>query len=309
MTSDKWQVTSEPVHQRFDPVTRHPSPVTRTAFTLIEVMVVMVLLSLIVIALMGVFSSTQAAFRASVTQTDILEGGRAAMDLITGDLRAMSPSGGTNFGAVNFYANTNYYFTPLIQPLTASSQQRTNVLQQFFILSRQNQTWTGVGYIVVTNTFQNNLYSLYRFSMTTNVSAPGGPVTLFNDFINYPAAYTNSPPWSHLIDGVVGLRVRAYDPNGLWLTNGYIGLKPQPTVTNTFFFPSTLGEVGFAMYSNTLPASVEIEMATLEDRSLQRAESRPAGPLRDQYLQGQAGAVHVFRQRVAIPQVDPAAYQ
>ena len=45
-------------------------------------LVVMALLSLIVLALMAVFNSTQTAFRASVTQTDILEAGRAAMDLI-----------------------------------------------------------------------------------------------------------------------------------------------------------------------------------------------------------------------------------
>ena len=268
----------------------------------------MALLSLIVIALMGVFSSTQAAFRASVTQTDVLEGGRAAMDLISTDLRAMAPSGGTSnyyTGARNFYAEV-LNVPLLVQPLTASTQQRTNVLEQFFMLTRENQTWTGVGYLVVTNTLQNNLYALYRFSMATNISAANGPWLLYSNF--QTISYTNSPPWSHLIDGVVGLRVRAYNPNGVWLTNGY-SFGATPTLKNTTFFPSTLGEVGFFMYSNALPASVEIEMATLEDRVLQRAESRPAGPVRDQYLQGQAGTLHIFRQRVAIPMVDPAAYQ
>jgi len=32
------------------------------------------------------------------------------------------------------------------------------------------------------------------------------------------------------------------------------------------------------------------------------------GPLRNQYLAEQSSKVHVFRQRVAIPNVDPAAY-
>ena len=45
-------------------------------------MVVVVLLSLIVYALMMVFSSTQAAFRASVTHAGVLDAGRAAMDLM-----------------------------------------------------------------------------------------------------------------------------------------------------------------------------------------------------------------------------------
>ena len=55
---------------------------------------VVVLLSFIVLALMAVFGSTQAAFRASVTQTDVLESGRAAMEMISDDLRAMSPAVG-----------------------------------------------------------------------------------------------------------------------------------------------------------------------------------------------------------------------
>ena len=68
--------------------------VTRTAdaFTLVEILVAMVLMSFIVLALMAVFNSTQTAFRARLTQTDVLESGRATMDLITEDLKEMTPS-------------------------------------------------------------------------------------------------------------------------------------------------------------------------------------------------------------------------
>lgn len=68
------------------------------------------------------------------------------------------------------------------------------------------------------------------------------------------------------------------------------------------------------MYSNALPASVQIELATLEDRVLQHAgvwdSSIPAQLMsQSNYLAQQAGKVHVFRQRVDIPNVDPTAYQ
>jgi hypothetical protein len=64
------------------------------------------------------------------------------------------------------------------------------------------------------------------------------------------------------------------------------------------------------MFSNTLPASVEIEMGVLEDRSLRRAESLSGShSALTNYLAGCAGQVHVFRQRVSIPNVDPSAYQ
>ena len=123
-------------------------PGLRAAFTLVEVMVVMALLTFIVVALMGVFSSTQAAFRASLTQTDVLESGRAAMDLITGDVRTMAPSGGTNFGPVNFFAWSNSYaYTPLAQnlPASVSGARRVNLLNYFFVLGRDNNRWTGTG--------------------------------------------------------------------------------------------------------------------------------------------------------------------
>ena len=288
--------------------TPHSTLRNRNGFTLIEVMVVVTLLSLIVLALMAVFNSTQAAFRASVTQSDVLESGRAVMDLMASDLKLMSPSMDTNNGAVNFYANTNVNEQPLVQPLVASSQQRMNVLEQFFILSRQNQTWTGVGYVVVTNSPQGDLYSLYRFSATTNAQLAGDPAAmLFNLFTN--CALTSM---SHLMDGVVSLTVRAYDVNGGWMTNHVVFTGGQvATNKNVYFFlPATFGETGFDMFSNTLPASVQIEMGVLEDRALQRAESLSASPsAQASYLQQQAGAVHVFRQRVSIPNVDPSAYQ
>jgi len=293
------------------------------AFTLVEVMVVMTLLTFIVLALMGVFGSTQTAFRASITQTDVLESGRAAMDLMTGDLRGMRSSLGFSNGAVNFYAKTNQFqfasqSAPLIQPLVASGNSRVNVLEVFFVLSLENQTWTGTGYVVDTTSL-TSVNPLYRFTMSTN--AASDPWRLFYSFTNDvarknftagiagPNNNIASAGMSHMMDGVVTLRVRAYDRNGVWMTNGYFNLN-RSTVKNVRFFPSALGEVGFYMYSNALPAAVEIEMATLEDRTLQRASIWPNGSIaQSNYLAQQAGRVHVFRQRVAIPNVDPAAYQ
>ncbi len=91
VTSGEWRVARLGT-RAVCPVTRHPSPVTRTAFTMVEMLVTLALLSFIVLALMTVFNSTQKAFRTSLTQTDILESGRLAMGLITSDLEAMTPS-------------------------------------------------------------------------------------------------------------------------------------------------------------------------------------------------------------------------
>jgi prepilin-type N-terminal cleavage/methylation domain-containing protein len=291
-----------------------------SGFSLIEVMVAVALMSLIVIALMAVFSSTQKAFRASVTQTDVLEGGRAAMELITQDLRQMTPSGGTTNifkvtdpGAVNFFSRDNSYvpslaYSPLQQSLPGSGLLRNNFLNYFFLLGRENTKWIGIGYAVCsTNTAQ--LYPLYRFYAETNLSTT--PHVLFNDFQNA----VNNGQWtnmSHVMDGVVHFAVRPNDVNGYPMTNTYQFNSGQwVTNRNVLFYPpvQVQGEVGFYFSSNTVPASVELELGVLEDQPLQHAGSLPTPVLRTQYLQQQSGRVHLFRQLVTIPNVDPTAYQ
>jgi type II secretory pathway pseudopilin PulG len=288
------------------------------AFSLVELLVVMVLLSLIVLALMTVFNTTQRAFRSSVTQSDVMEGSRAAMDLITTDLRGLTPSTGTNYGPVNFFVLDNAYngylalnYVPLQQSLPGSSIFRTNLLNYFFMLGRENTKWIGIGYAVnPTNT--STLYPLYRFYAETNIAA--SPQGLFNAFTNT----VNNGQWtnmSHVMDGVVHLVVRADDPNGVWMTNGYTA-NQKLTAQNVWFSAPQWGEVGCYFYSNTVPAAVEIQLGVLEDRVLARAESRGIPgqppflvPAQWSYLTNQSGAVHLFRQRVTIPNVDPSAYQ
>jgi hypothetical protein len=122
------------------------------------------------------------------------------------------------------------------------------------------------------------------------------PVVLFNIF------YTNSMAnMSHLMDGVVNLRVRAYDTNGIWMNDTYTNM-PNFCTNSTIW-----GETSFYMFSNMLPASVEVELGVLEDRTLQRAESLPKAA-QPNYLANHAGQVHLFRQRVWIRNVDPLAY-
>lgn len=323
----RWGGTSN--SDALSPVTRHPSPVTRHAFTLIEILVVVVLMALIVLALMAVFSSTQAAFRASITQTDVLEGGRAAMGMFKSDLESATPSLGQSnivlvagkfsfipsYAPVNFFVTNNAYqyssnFPPLVQSLAGSGSQRTNVLQKFFILTRQNTTWTGVGYVV--DTFSTNYFNpLYRFTAPANVSARNMPWGLYTNFLantDLPILSANTN-MSHLMDGVVHLTVRAYDPNGYWMTNVSEFYNGQfITNRNVWFSGPAWGEVSFYMFSNTLPASVEIELGLLEDRTLQRAESL-GGAAQLNYLSNHVGQVHLFRQRFPIRNVDPAAYQ
>jgi prepilin-type N-terminal cleavage/methylation domain-containing protein len=283
-------------------------------FTLVEIMVVVALLSLIVLALMAVFDSTQKAFRAGITQTDLLEGSRASLDLMANDIHLMAPSGGNgtnNTDPVNFCVTNNPNNLVMIQPMVPPGNYRTNFLQNFFVLSRGNvaghDSWIGIGYAVVTNS-PSGFYSLYRFE--TNHPVAIGPAFLFtNDFQHF---LTNVTAWSHLIDGVVDLRLAPYDINGQWIATNkykfvrtnelsYANLNRQLSVNGSGTFPT-----GYRFYGNLLPASVDIEMGVFEDQELRRADARPV-PF--DYLTNRSAQVHIFRQRVMIPNVDSTAYK
>ena len=328
VTSDKCLVTGIGARAA-NLLTHHASRIICRAFSMVELLVTMTLLSLIVLVLMVVFNSTQQAFRAGVTQTDVLEGSRAAVDLIATDLRAMVPSGGSSnyvynnvyySGAVNFCSIDNNYdvgyfsvpaisYLPLQQGLPGTLLQRTNVLNWVFILGRENTKWTAAGYVVNPNS-ASPLYPLYRFYKEAGISTP--PRDLYNLFWTnvYYAQWTNL---SHVMDGVVHFAVHPYDPAGYLMTNNVYVVIPGPPAQirlhkNVHFYPPYWGEVGTCFYSNAVPAAVEFQLGVLEDRALQRAESFGSLSAASNYLSQQSAHVHLFRQRVAIPNVDSSAY-
>jgi hypothetical protein len=219
----------------------------------------------------------------------------------------------------NFYAQATNGFT---QPLTGSSASRANVMEDVFFITRQNQTWKGVGYFVRSNILSSGVVGtpgiLYRFE--TNYSAAQFAQlaqTQYGPFVAYDLArqgyYPTNIGVSRILDGVMAFKVRAYDTNGIWMITNVV-LKSGVTnvqADRTNSWTAVTGDPAFIyMYSNALPASVEIELGVLEDRALQRVESLN-GSLQAQnnYLAQQAGKVHVFRQRAWIRNVDPSAFQ
>jgi len=309
-----------PLHLKPAPVAVS-GPSSSPAFTLMEVLVAMSLMSLIVLVLMAVFSNTQTAFRAGITQTDVLSGGRTAMELLTQDARLLTASGGSGPGTlapwpVNIFCSNNVNASTYMS-LPASAAYRTNVIQSVFFLGRQNTTWTGAGYVVLPNQANNSLFPLYRYNATASLQT--GPYALFTNFtavFAHPSVVTNNYYWSHLMDGVVHLVVRAYDTNGMWITNGYnYSVTPVVAPTNLFntvSYPTFNGESGYVMYSNNLPAGVDIQLGVLEDAALRRLQSlvNLSPNVYVSYLQtNSANQMELFRQHVRVPNCDFTSYQ
>ena len=109
------------------------------AFTLIEVLVVVALLSVIILGLVTMFSQTQRAYTLGMTQVDVLEGGRAVTELITREALQIKPS--QVITSVNFFVQIPLY-TTLKQNLEANTPaaNRINVFEDLYYLTEENRT-------------------------------------------------------------------------------------------------------------------------------------------------------------------------
>jgi competence protein ComGC len=294
---------------------RSPSPARRapSAFTVVELMVAVSVLTLIVVVLYNMFDNTQRAMRSNAAQVDVMEGGRAAVELLGRDLEQMTDAGMVT--ATNFYVNL--WSQPTFQSLpgeTNASNVRMNLQQELFFTARFNKEARGIGYRVVPDT---GVGSLYRFVtseptalLTSNLLS--GRYRLF--------ANTNNPGmFQRVTDGVVHFRVTAYDSQGQVIDPRYCPTNRVVPLAypRDWYYPGVaMGNPGPGLppsyvFTNTaVPASVEIELGILEPYILERyrgmTANRPVvSASASNYLAQQAARVHMFQQRIPVRSAPP----
>lgn len=298
------------------------------AFSLIELLTSVSIMMVIIFALYAMFNQTQKALRANITQVDVLESGRATAELLGRELEQISASKLQQ--TVNLFAGMIPLPQGMSQPLVQTDVDdkrilRTNILQEFFFLSRETNKWIGTGYRVIGA--ENGVGTLYRYTVSTNYYALTY-TNLMGAFM-HAALTTNvqtgalSTNFHRLTDGVIHLRLTAYDPDGRRLgaetTNMYsayrilrqarngsrLGLTSTASssldanviVRQDVYNPESL----FMFVSNGLPGYVELELGVLEPATLKRLESfRDAPRTAAAFVRKQAGKVHLFRQRIPI---------
>jgi hypothetical protein len=208
---------------------------------------------------------------------------------------------------VNFFSDTNFPGGPLFQVLpgdTVNPQHRANVLQDVFFLTLLNRQWQAIGYHVRA---PDGLFGeLYRWS--TNPS----PYEVGTALPNFAGCRLSLSNLTRMADGVVHFRIRALDTNGVWMTTNAFGwiARGSGNRTNVLFgYRPAVGEMGYAFYRDAMPAYVDVEIGVLDPHTLARARSIPDTLSRSNYLSRHPGAVHIFRQRIPLPNADQAAYQ
>lgn len=276
--------------------------------TILEMLVSTAMLSLIVLGLTAMLIQTQKAFKTGIKASTITDAGRTITDMIAADMRNMSD--GQNSNIINLYWswNENSVQWANNQPF------RTNQVDAIYLLEHTNTMWMGVGY-AVQNLVPNSssvVGTLYRYE--NSVSAPYlltnyYPHNLFSNFMESveTQSFTNQAYWHRVADGVISLKLMAYDQNGNEPgVEAYYGdWEPK----GTFSYPLASNNLPNTVDSqlNTLPNAVDFELAILEPDALTRARALANNPnltAFNYFMQSNAlTTMEIFRRRVSIPVV------
>jgi type II secretory pathway component PulJ len=264
----------------------------QAAMTLLEIMVASTLLLVIVFGLTAMFNQTQRAFQTGIKQSDVLEGGRAIVELIVRDLEQLrAPQIDAILNAEN-PAITHLYSAPLGWPNPPVAAPIDNLfggargteLHECWFLTQENNRWNTLGYLVRasqdadTDSLRLGYGTLFRYSKDTPATVLTNAGT---EFFKPRTADEIIRDFHRVADGLVHFRLWPYDANGLLITNQV-----------------SLDELVFA--HNNVPSYLELEIGILEPRALQELKGIPNEQRARDYLSRNRHRIHVFRQQVAV---------
>ncbi len=222
------------------------------AFTILELLVAVSVMTLVIYVLYALFNQTQMALRKNAAQVDVSEGGRAAMEMIVRELSQMEVSGYpaiidpqsqlTYSGSKSFLSRT----TPGAWPLLLAYQSealppeedawaidqgfRTNILQDFTFTSRGDSGFLVTSYRVIGAANGIGTLARCRTNGSLRVTAPEqvqfNKSDIFNRF--YFDRIASAPPevFEPITDGVIHLSITPYDHLGRTLSHGRLFYDP-----------------------------------------------------------------------------------
>lgn len=260
------------------------------AFSLVEVMVAVGLLSVLIVGLLAMFYQTQKAFRLGVGQVDVMESGRLFTEMIGRELQQTVASGESN--VVNIWFRQNPDSIPTTQPLPGGTvQDRTNRLFDLYFLRKENDFWVGTAYRVSTPELGAGSIHKLEEALPRRELADLNALFVANKLDSPTAlAIGDDPAMSRFIDGVVHFRLTAYDRQGYLMS------------TNTLDGSVIAQEEPAPLYrfrQDELPAYIDLELGILEAPVYATFRARP-DPVKGAFLTQQSAKVHLFRKRIPI---------
>ncbi len=289
-----------------------------SGFSLIELMVAVTVLAMITVALMVVLNQTQRVLRGSTSQVDVLETGRAVLDMIDRELCEFRPVSKYTGEVPTFIVilkgahevrYTNRWDVvplqiqePLTQVLPRISVLRTNYLNDVFFVTLRNRQWRAIGYKVWGE--KGVVGDLYRVEWSWN-AAPERPIINTNLAL-YVTSFCYTTPASYaryrkIASGVVHFHVRPLVGSTLTNQPGWqrnVKMQPLPE----------FNACEWLFYDGIVPPMLEVELGVLEPALYARIEPWDEGRVRE-YLNDKPSAVQIFKRVIQIPAFDPEVYK
>jgi type II secretory pathway pseudopilin PulG len=286
--------------------TRSTRAATRAiaGFTLLELMVAVGAMTLIVLVLYGIFDQTQRAMRSNIAQVDVLEGARAATDMLVMDIEQMTAS--QRAGTTNLHVRL--ITAPATLGLAGPRPVQDIALQEFFMLTSLGKEWRQIGYLVLphrTGNSEQPVGTLYRVALSNHVSlmTSNGLSDRYFAERDWLRQNRTNALFQRVIDGVVHFRLRAFDTNGIpiWrsdpATNNVLAMRDPASGPRLDTDPF---EILYAFVDDALPAYVELELGIVEPQIFDQLKSMPNPAMAYRHLTNQAARVHLFQQRIPI---------
>lgn len=278
-----------------------------SAFTLIELLIAISILSLLVVVLSSLLGGVSRAWTAGEQQVQAFQDGRAALDLISRELAQAVISPRLQFvhnpgkldplltGGVAQVANTDSLFWQAPR----ASDSAGNLFETGYYLTYDATTWRNRPEVA---------YQLKRFSVAPEPLNP--PNHLYKIFDAAPSYNQNGilPAWidlrtstlaspktdfeaesSTIMSGVVALWFRCFDANGdliPWLSHVDNSTDPIRFNSTARFQPAVPAESSSFRYTSAtstspahrLPSTVEVTLVALDWKTLQRRPKIPQTP-------------------------------
>lgn len=229
----------------------------RRGFSLVELLVVSVIMSLLMLALVGIVSEVQRAWSRGSAHLDVVQRARAALDFMGRDLSQaiIGPE-------LQFVQNP---------PLPANAERAAGTDSLFWQMQPADTSGQGpmmVGYYV------DDATQLRRLGVASNDSnyTLGGPADATVGWLQIPVLYSDPMYTPPLVDGVAGLWVRCLDSNGLPLPNTTV---PKTTTGSWGATADSLRyDSSSTFVAHRLPAAVEITMLIVDEKARQQLQQR-----------------------------------
>ena len=255
---------------------RRCRPRRPSAFTVLEMLVSVAILVVIIFSLYQMFNQTQRAFRGGVTQVDVMEAGRAAVDLIANEVQQMAAAHQPD--SENFLQFINGVIATPIRQVLPDGTVMVNELQEFYFLSRPNQRiWQAQGFFIQSNTPPTppcgfGYGTLYRIRSNDIAITPFA----ITNFVN-AASPTNTNAVFRICDGVIHFKLHPLRADGTEIPPANLPLR-----------------------GDDIPSYLRIELGILDPPVQEYARTIPSLTAFTNFLFRRAGNVHVFHKTIHI---------